>query len=100
MSETTEPGPPAPAVGDWYADEQGVTFEVVAVDTQDHSVEVQYFDGTLEEFDLDSWEEMRLNAVEPPEDWSGPLDMQREDYGVDFEEDRPGLGANPLDRLD
>lgn len=100
MSETPESEPSTPAVGDWYADEQGVTFEVVAVDEQDRSIEVQYFDGTLEEFDLDSWSDLQLRAVEAPEDWSGPLDMQREDYGAGFEEELHELGANPLDRLD
>lgn len=100
VNMTMEPELPGPAVDDWYADPQGMTFKVVAVDEQDNSIEVQYFDGTLEALDLDTWADRQLNPVEPPEDWSGPLDMQHEDYGVDLEEERHDLWANPLDHLD
>lgn len=100
MSSTMEPEPPRPAVGEWYANPQGVTFEVVAVDDEDGSIQVQYFDGTLEELDADAWGEMRFKQVDPPEDWSGSLDMEREDYGVDLDEERHELWANPLDRLE
>lgn len=100
MSDVPKPELPVPAVGDWYSDAQGVTLEVVAVDERDRSIEVQYFDGTLEEFDLESWADLELKPAEAPEDWSGPLDMQREDYSVDREEERQESGTNPLDRLD
>ena len=100
MSGTMEPEPLRPAVGQWYADPQGVTFEVVAVDEEDGSIEVQYFDGTLEELDADAWSEMQFKQVDPPEDWSGSLDMEREDYGVDLDEERHELWANPFDHLD
>ena len=89
-----------PAVGEWYANLQGVTFEVVAVDDEDGTIGVQYFDGTLEELDTDAWEDLHARAVDPPEDWSGSLDMEREDYGVDLDEERHELWANPLDQLD
>lgn len=95
-----EPEPLKPAVGAWYADTQGVTFEVVAVDDEDSTIEVQYFDGTLEELDADVWKELQLKPVDPPEDWSGSLDIEREDYGVDLDEGRHELWANPLDHLD
>lgn len=100
MSSTVEPESWLPAVGDWYADPQGVTFEVVAVDEEDGTIGVQYFDGTLEELDADAWGEMQLKPVDPPEDWSGSLDMEREDYGVDRDEERHELWARPFDHLD
>lgn len=90
----------APAVGEWYANSQGVTFEVVAVDEEEGTIGVQYFDGTLEELDIDAWDELRAREVDPPEDWSGSLDIEREDYGVDLDEERHELWANPLDQLD
>jgi Family of unknown function (DUF6763) len=95
-----EPEPLIPAVGEWYADPQGVTFEVVAVDDEDGTIGVQYFDGTLEELDMDAWVELQAKPVDPPEDWSGSLDIEREDYGVDLDEDRHELWANPLDHLE
>jgi len=89
-----------PLVGAWYANPQGALFEVVAVDQDDGTVEVQYFDGTVEELEADSWEEMRPKPTDPPEDWSGSLDMEREDYGVDLDDGDRGMWANPLDNLD
>lgn len=100
MSDTMEPQPSKPAVGEWYADPQGISFEVVTLDEEDGSIGVQYFDGTLEELDADAWSEMQCKHVDPPEDWSGSLDMEREDYGVDLDEERHELWANPLDHLE
>lgn len=100
MEKMQEPEPLQPVIGDWYADPQGVTFEVVALDEEDSTIEVQYFDGTLEELDTDGWAELRLKPVDPPEDWSGSMDIEREDYGVDLEEEPTELWANPLDRFD
>ncbi|MHB8405313.1 MAG: DUF6763 family protein [Gammaproteobacteria bacterium] len=95
-----ESEPLKPAIGEWYADLQGVTFEVVTVDDEDGTIGVQYFDGTLEELDMDDWKELRAKPADPPEDWSGSLDIEREDYGVDVEADQHELWANPLDHLD
>lgn len=89
-----------PVIGEWFANPQGLLFEVVAIDQDDGTVEVQYFDGTVEEFDADTWEEMRPKPADPPEDWSGSLDVEREDYGVDLESDNQGMWANPLDQFD
>jgi hypothetical protein len=89
-----------PVIGEWYADPQGLLFEVVAIDADDGSVEVQYFDGSVAEFEVEGWEELRPKLSEPPEDLSGSIDMDREDYGVDLDGEGHGMWANPLDRLD
>ena len=89
-----------PLVGAWYADPQGALFEVVAIDHDDGTVEVQYFDGTVEEMDTDSWQERRPKPTEPPEDWSGSMDVEREDYATDIDEGDRGMWANPLDNFD
>lgn len=95
-----EPVTPPPVVGEWYRDIHDDTFEVVAVDEQDGTVEVQHFDGTLEEWDLADWLQSPLRAAEPPEDWSGSMDIEREDYGVDLEDIRAEEWASPLDYFD
>ncbi len=41
-----------PVIGNWYRRSNGSLFEVVAVDEQDGTVELQYFDGTIDELDL------------------------------------------------
>ena len=54
----------------------------------------------VEEYDLETWEEMELSVGQPPEDWAGSLDITPDDYGVDL--DRPAgrrQGSNPLDEL-
>lgn len=89
-----------PGVGDWYRNENGDSFEIVAFDEEDQTVELQYFDGTVEELDIDTWKELAVEAIEQPEDWSGSLDMDREDYGLDVDQIAQGNHSNPLDQLD
>ena len=89
-----------PRIGDWYQNVSGENFEIVAIDEDEAAVEIQYFDGAVEEYDFDSWYEMEIEPIEPPEDWSGSLDIEREDYGVDLELNAPNDNINPLDELD
>jgi hypothetical protein len=86
-----------PRIGDWYESISGDRFEVVALDDDEATLEVQYFDGAVEEIDFDSWGEMEITPSEPPEDWSGSLDIERDDYGVDLELTSPNDHINPID---
>jgi len=90
---------PAPVVGKWYARPGGDSFEVVALDLDDATVEIQYFDGTIEELDLDDWREEQIVLAEPPEDWTGSVDVEPEDYENEFETE-PGMSASPLEAID
>jgi hypothetical protein len=84
-----------PIVGNWYQHvDKGLDFEVVAVDEETTSVEIQYVDGSLDEITLDDWYEIDLEPAEPPEDWTGPLDA------VDEEEDEPPELGVPDDDWD
>lgn len=89
-----------PRLGDWYRSINGDKFEIVALDDDAATMEVQHFDGAVEELDFDSWNEMEVVPMEPPEDWSGSLDIVREDYGVDLELTAPNDRINPLDELE
>lgn len=91
---------PLPGIGDWFRSESGETFEVVALDEAEGTLEIQYFDGAVEEIDMDTWYEESFAAVEPPEDWSGSMDIQPEDYGVDLESNAHLEHNNPLDDFD
>lgn len=97
MSEEDKEAPPV--VGDWYKNENGDSFEVVAYDPDDLTVEVQFYDGTVEEFELDTWNQLQIESIEPPEDWAGSYDIEREDYGVDSESHRSRGWSNPLDSI-
>ena len=87
-------------IGDWYQSINGDRFEIVALDDEEATLEIQHFDGAVEEIDFDTWLEMEVDPIEPPEDWSGSLDIQREDYGVDLELTAPNDNINPLDNFE
>ena len=91
---------PSPVVGDWYRRINGALFEVVAVDRDDGTVEVQHFDGTLEEFDLESWEEQDFEEAQAPEDWTGSVDVEPEDYDSEREITATSTWMDPLMSLD
>ena len=89
-----------PAIGDWYRRSNGIIFEVVAVDEDDATVELQYFDGTIDEVDLDTWPRMLIEKVGAPEDWSGSVDMDPEDYSGADNGELPQGYHDPLAFLD
>lgn len=89
-----------PRIGDWYQAINGDRFEIVALDEDEATLEIQYYDGAVEEIDFDSWDEMEAFSIEPPEDWSGSFDIEREDYGVDLELTAPNDNINPIDGLE
>jgi hypothetical protein len=76
MSDNNMTRTPSPVVDNWYHyGEKAQKFLVTAIDEHTDSVEIQYFDGTLDEFDLSVWYAMDVEPVEAPEDWTGPVDM-------------------------
>ena len=89
-----------PRVGNWFEAINGDKFEIVATEENDSILEIQYFDGSVEEIEIDTWKEMEVRPTEAPEDWSGSLDIEREDYGVDLELTAPNDDINPLDRFE
>ncbi len=91
---------PIPAIGDWYQAPGGTSFEVVAVDDDDGTIDIQHFDGTIEELDFDAWEESAFVPTDPPEDYSGSLDIERDDYHMDNDKPSARDWSDPLDFLD
>lgn len=71
-----------PVVGNWYQTPDKQDFEVVAVDEKGGFVEIQYFDGQVDEYDYDAWSTLGFVEIAPPEDWSGPFDdLEKDDLG-------------------
>ena len=72
-----------PVVGTWYQHlDKGQKFVVVAVDEGSALVEIQYFDGDMDELSLGEWHDIDIEPIESPEDWTGPLDdIERDDLG-------------------
>ncbi len=90
-------------IGSWYRIPGGTAFEVVALDMDTETIEIQYYDGAVEELDFDSWLEMGAQPRPAPNDASGALDLNRGDFGdfrMDLDAIDPRDRVNPLDRLD
>lgn len=89
-----------PIVNAWYHyPEKAQKFKVTALDEHAGTVEIQYFDGNIDELDLDIWYNLDIERIEPPEDWTGSMDnvekddlnpvgteMQREDWDEPYQE--------------
>ena len=85
-----------PAIGRWYRRRSGQLFEVVAIDEDAATVELQFFDGTIDEFDLEDWNRLSIERVAAPEDWSGSVDMDSDDYTGNEGGDYPEGYHDPL----
>ena len=89
-----------PVIGQWFRRPDGMLFEVVAVDESARTVEIQQFDGTIDEVDVERWGSLHLIEVSAPEDITGSLDMDPEDFGTS-KEGEPTTGyQDPLAFLD
>jgi hypothetical protein len=72
-----------PRLEQWYQHlDKGQRFKVVAIGEDEGAVEIQHFDGDLEELSLDEWYGLEIEPTETPEDWTGPVDdVERDDLG-------------------
>jgi len=70
-------------IGQWYERaDKGEVFQVTGLDAVARTIEIQSFDGDLDEIDAESWAELPLELAEPPEDWTGPIDdVEVDDLG-------------------
>ena len=89
-----------PKIGNWYRRPSGTLFEVVAVDEDDGTIEIQLYDGTIGEIEIENWPNMLLVEVSAPEDWSGSVDMDPEDFIGNGSNDMPNGFHDPLEYLD
>src|SRR3989344_2293815 len=72
-----------PVISQWYRHlDKGQQFYVTAIDDREGTIEIQHFDGDVEEVDFDDWRMLAIEPIEPPEDWTGPVDdVERDDLG-------------------
>lgn len=98
-----------PIIAQWYHyPQKAQKFQVTAIDGKAATVEVQYFDGNLDEFDLTTWYAMEVERIEEPEDWTGPMDniekddlnpvgteMRWEDWDAPYDEELEKAEAGP-----
>ena len=72
-----------PTIDHWYKDvENNLVFKVVAIEEAGESIEVQYHNGDIGEYDKDSWYNSTFDFIEDPEDWNAPFgDLEKDDLG-------------------
>lgn len=81
-----------PDIGSWFENiDSGERFEVVAIDDAHQMVEVQYQDGTLDEFGLGQWQALPLVTAVPLEDANSA-------YGTAASEQDPDLLSSEMPR--
>ena len=67
-------------IGHWYRPiNNNDLFEVVAIDYEEQSIEIQYFDGEIEALEFSGWKALIPLESAPPEDWTGPFEIDRQD---------------------
>jgi len=90
-----------PIVSTWYQHlDKGQTFIVVAVDEDEGLIEIQHFDGDVEEIDFDNWYLMVLEQIESPENQAGALDVpELEDLGSSITDTIPDDWNAPMEEL-
>lgn len=67
-------------ISHWYRPmENQNLFEVVNIDFEEQSIEIQYFDGRVEEIGFTGWKTLVPVEIAPPEDWTGAYEFERVD---------------------
>lgn len=76
-----------PIVGNWYLDTNNdTTFEVVSLDEDEGTVEIQLYEGEIEAIDIDDWYEMNIEEAAEPDDFVGAYDETDEEEEEELDE--------------
>jgi len=59
-----------PEIGNWYQPMDGLLFKIIALDSDDDTIEIQYLDDSIEEFDFDSWDRMEPELIDASDNLS------------------------------
>ncbi len=69
-----------PRIDQWYAHlDKGQHFFVIDINEEKETVDIQHFDGDIEELSMDEWRDLQIELSEEPENWSGALDITEQD---------------------
>ncbi len=90
-----------PICDQWYAHlDKGQRFFVAALDEDADIVEIQHFDGDLEEISLEEWRLWDIELSVAPENWAGPLDVGNvDDLGTEVTDTTGADWAEPQTEL-
>jgi len=90
-----------PQIEQWYAYlNKGQSFYVTTVDEADKTIEVQHFDGDIEEFTFAEWRALDIELSDAPESWAGALDIgERDDLGTEITDTTQHDWNEPLEEF-
>ncbi len=90
-----------PVVDNWYQHlDKGQRFQVVAVDEEADIIEIQHFDGDIEEMSFPDWYAQDIALSVEPENWSGPFDIAEiDDLGTDITDTSVSDWQEPLEEI-
>lgn len=77
-----------PVVGALYENPDGLSFEILALNEDDGTIEIQYEDGSVEEIDIDSWYELDLRPLKTA-DWKESTADEEDDEEEEKVKKRP-----------
>ncbi len=86
-----------PIPDQWYTHiDKGQRFYVTAIDEPNATVEIQHFDGDIEEFSFEDWRELDIELSVAPENWAGALDIaEQDDLGTEITDTSPDDWREP-----
>jgi len=68
-----------PVIGAWYQTlKNNEMFEIVAIDEQSKTIDVQYLDGRIDEFDYTTWQSTAIEACAEPADWQEVFETEHD----------------------
>jgi hypothetical protein len=92
---------PLPQIGQWYLRlDKGESFLVTGYDDHARTIEIQSFDGDIDEIDMEAWAGLPVALSEPPENVTGPIDdVVLDDLGYSETAMKPSDWETPLQPL-
>ncbi len=93
----------APVEGNWYEFvDEARSFFIVTIDEDEGIIEIQDYDGNIDEIELAMWNELDLEPIDPPEDWLGSLEDLESEEMEDYEAQEMDTSewSEPLDEID
>jgi len=87
-----------PKIEQWYRTSDGNMFEIVDINKDEGYIDIQYFDGIIDEIIYSDWDQIICSEIAPPGNWSGSFDDSlQEDMGDEIPA-RTGFYDEPWSR--
>lgn len=90
-----------PPVNSWYEDvSNSQLFEIVAIDEKSGTIEIQYQDGDIDEFDVETWGQLNIIKAQAPTDESGAYGLDTDEFWTDTSDFDSSEYINPLEMIE